>query len=98
MKKVICNIEYDTDASELIMNKTYGNFGDPWGYEERLYKNAGGKYFVYCFGGFARSIRNRLFPFGNGVFSIFLRSDLLVSTFTMVMPLKSRLGWLATMT
>ena len=36
MKKVICNIEYDTDASELIMNKTYGNFGDPWGYEERL--------------------------------------------------------------
>ena len=52
MKKVICNIEYDTDASELIMNKTYGNFGDPWGYEERLYKNAGGKYFVYCYGGF----------------------------------------------
>lgn len=52
MKKVISNIEYDTDASELIMNKTYGNFGDPWGYEERLYKNAGGKYFVYCFGGF----------------------------------------------
>ena len=52
MKKVICNIEYDTDASELIMNKTYGNFGDPWGYEERLYKNAGGKYFVYCFGGY----------------------------------------------
>ena len=52
MKKIVCNIEYDTEASELVMKKTFGNFGDPWGYEERLYKTAGGKYFLYCSGGF----------------------------------------------
>ena len=37
MKKVICKIEYDTDASELIQKKVYGVFGDPKGYEESLY-------------------------------------------------------------
>ena len=34
MKKVICKIEYDTDASELIQKKVFGVFGDPKGYEE----------------------------------------------------------------
>ncbi len=52
MKQIICKTEYDTEASELIMKKTYGNFGDPWGYEESLYKTSDGKYFLYCFGGF----------------------------------------------
>ena len=51
MKKVICKIEYDTDNAELIMKKTYGNFGDPWGYEESLYRTQDGKYFLYCYGG-----------------------------------------------
>ena len=51
MKKVICKVEYDTDASELIQKKVFGVFGDPKGYEETLYKTAEGKYFLYCNGG-----------------------------------------------
>ena len=51
MKKVICKVEYDTDASELIQKKASGEFGDPAGYEETLYKTPDGKFFLYCFGG-----------------------------------------------
>jgi len=51
MKKVICKIEYDTDAAELIAKHTSGEFGDPAGYEETLYRTEGGKYFLYTFGG-----------------------------------------------
>ena len=51
MKKVICKVEYDTDASELIQKKVFGVFGDPKGYEESLYKTKDGKFFLYGFGG-----------------------------------------------
>ena len=51
MKKVICKVEYDTEASELVAKRTVGYFGDPAGYEETLYKTEGGKYFLYTFGG-----------------------------------------------
>ena len=51
MKKVICKIEYDTEASELIQKKVFGVFGDPKGYEESLYKTKDGKFFLYGFGG-----------------------------------------------
>ena len=51
MKKVICKVEYDTEASELIAKKTVGQFGDPAGYEEALYKTEGGKFFLYTNGG-----------------------------------------------
>ena len=51
MKKVICKVEYDTEASELIAKRTVGYFGDPAGYEETLYKTEGGKFFLYTFGG-----------------------------------------------
>ena len=51
MKKVICKVEYDTEASELIQKKVFGVFGDPKGYEESLYKTAEGKFFLYGFGG-----------------------------------------------
>ena len=51
MKKVICKIEYDTDASELIQKKVFGVFGDPKGYEESLYKTKEGKFFLYGFEG-----------------------------------------------
>ncbi len=51
MKKVICKVEYDTEASELIQKKVYGVFGDPAGYEECLYKTPEGKYFLYGLGG-----------------------------------------------
>ena len=51
MKKVICKVEYDTEAAELLQKKTFGFFGDPAGYEESLYKMPDGKLFLYGFGG-----------------------------------------------
>ena len=51
MKKVICKVEYDTENAELILKKTSGNFGEPDGYEESLYKKEDGKYFLYVNGG-----------------------------------------------
>ena len=51
MKKVICKVEYDTEASELVQKKTFGAFGDPAGYEEALYKTKDGKLFLYGVGG-----------------------------------------------
>lgn len=51
MKKIICKVEYDTEASELVAKRTVGAFGDPAGYEERLYKTEGGKFFLYAVGG-----------------------------------------------
>ena len=51
MKKVICKVEYDTEAAELIEKKTFGTFGDPAGYEEVLYKMPDGKLFLYGVGG-----------------------------------------------
>jgi hypothetical protein len=51
MKKVICKVEYDTESAELILKKTSGEFGDPAGYEESLYKTADGKFFLYVNGG-----------------------------------------------
>ncbi len=51
MKKVICKVEYDTDAAELVMKKTGGAPGDPAGYEESLYTTADGKLFLYVNGG-----------------------------------------------
>ena len=51
MKKVLCKVEYDTEKSELISKFVSGEFGDPTGYEESLYKTADGKYFLYVNGG-----------------------------------------------
>lgn len=51
MKKIICKVEYDTEASELILKNTSGEMGDPAGYEESLYKTEDGKYFLYTNGG-----------------------------------------------
>ena len=51
MKKVICKVEYDTEASKLIEKRTSGAFGDPAGYEESLYQTEGGKFFLYGAGG-----------------------------------------------
>lgn len=51
MKKIICKVEYNTESSELIAKKTSGEFGDPKGYEESLYKTADGKFFLYVNGG-----------------------------------------------
>ena len=51
MKKIICKVEYDTDRSELVAKVTDGEFGDPKGYEESLYKTKDGKFFLYVNGG-----------------------------------------------
>ena len=51
MKKIICKVEYDTENAQLIAKLTWGQFGDPAGYEERLYQTADGKFFLYVNGG-----------------------------------------------
>jgi len=51
MKKIICNKEYDTETAELVKKVTYGYYGCADGYEETLYKTAGGFYFLYTNGG-----------------------------------------------
>ena len=51
MKKVICKVEYDTEASAFIDKHVFGAFGDPAGYEECLFKTEGGKFFLYTHGG-----------------------------------------------
>ena len=51
MKKVICKVEYDTDASTVVAKRVVGSFGDPAGYEETLFITEDGKYFLYLNGG-----------------------------------------------
>ena len=51
MKAIICKKEYDTENATLIKKHTSGWYGDPAGYEETLYQNPEGFYFLYCCGG-----------------------------------------------
>ena len=51
MKKVICKVEYDTEASSIVEKRTFGEFGDPAGYEEILFQTPEGLYFLYTRGG-----------------------------------------------
>ena len=51
MKKIFCNVEYDTDTASVAAKHTVGSFGDPAGYEETLYVTESGKYFLYRNGG-----------------------------------------------
>ena len=51
MQKTICNKVYDTETSTLIKKVTFGDFGDPNGYEESLYVTESGQYFIYVNGG-----------------------------------------------
>ncbi len=51
MKRIVCKVEYDTDAAELVAKHSVGAFGDPAGYEESLYKMPDGKLFLYVNGG-----------------------------------------------
>ena len=51
MKKIICKVEYDTEASDIVAKFTSGELGDPAGYEETLYATAEGKLFLYVNGG-----------------------------------------------
>ncbi len=51
MRKIIAKLEYDTENSEFVSKKTFGNFGEGTGYEECLYRREDGKYFLYVNGG-----------------------------------------------
>lgn len=51
MKKVLRNVVYDTDAATVVKKKTFGEFGDPTGYEETIYVTESNKYFLYVNGG-----------------------------------------------
>ena len=51
MKKTICKIEFDTDTATLVKAYSYGELGDPAGYEEDLFQTPEGLYFVYGVGG-----------------------------------------------
>ena len=51
MKKIICKVEYDTETATVIEKRTFGEYGDPKGYEETLYQTANGKFFLYVNGG-----------------------------------------------
>lgn len=51
MKKIIYKKEYDSETATLIKKCTYGTYGDPAGYEEILFQNEGGLYFIYTRGG-----------------------------------------------
>lgn len=51
MKKVISKIEFDTDTATLVKAYSFGEFGDPAGYEEDLYQTSNGLYFLHVVGG-----------------------------------------------
>ena len=51
MKKIICKKEYDTETATLIKSYSFGEMGDPAGYEEDLYQTPEGLYFLHVGGG-----------------------------------------------
>ena len=51
MKKTINRKVYNTETATLIKTNNYGEFGDPAGYQETLYKTPKGDFFVYAIGG-----------------------------------------------
>ena len=51
MQKIICKKVYDTETSTLIKKVTFGEYGNPNGYEESLYQTEGGLFFLYTNGG-----------------------------------------------
>lgn len=42
---------YDTDNATVVAHVTHGEFGDPAGYEETLYRTPGRRYFIHGVGG-----------------------------------------------
>ena len=51
MKKTICKKLYDTDSAAIVKKSTFGEYGDPKGYEQTLYKTQDGSFFIYTNGG-----------------------------------------------
>lgn len=60
MQKTVRKKVYDTDTAALLGTVTSGLFGDPAGYEERLYQTPEGFYFLYGLGGDASPYPARL--------------------------------------
>ncbi|WP_248921907.1 hypothetical protein [Olsenella intestinalis] len=42
---------YDTEKADRLAGRTFGEYGDPAGYEESLYKTKAGLYFIAGVGG-----------------------------------------------
>ena len=49
--KTLLSGEYDTENASIVEKRTFGEFGDPAGYEETLYVTENGKFFLYTNGG-----------------------------------------------
>lgn len=42
---------FDTETAHMVYHRSFGEFGDPAGYEETLYRTRNKLYFVYGIGG-----------------------------------------------
>lgn len=51
MQRTICGKLYDTESATRVDARTFGDFGDPAGYEEILYLTPDGSYFLFGTGG-----------------------------------------------
>ena len=51
MQKTIRGKVYDTETAELVAAHSVGDYGDPAGYEEKLYRSPEGFFFLYGIGG-----------------------------------------------
>lgn len=51
MEKTIGSKTYNTDSATFVAVKHVGYYGDPYGYEEKLFKQAEGDYFFFGQGG-----------------------------------------------
>ena len=51
MQKIIRKKLYDTETAALIATAAHSFYGDPAGYEERLYQTPDGYFFLYGIGG-----------------------------------------------
>ena len=63
MKKIICKKEYDTETATLIKAYSFGQLGDPAGYEEDLYQTPAGLYFLHVGGGVHATWRHSMLRF-----------------------------------
>jgi len=51
MEAIIKGKTYDTDTATCLGHKYFGEFGQPDGYEERLFVTEAGQHFIYGIGG-----------------------------------------------
>lgn len=65
MRKIINGKLYDTEKAEKIDEYWKGRYGDAEYFEETLYKNSDGTFFIYGYGG-AYSKYGRISSDGNG--------------------------------